>query len=281
MSPTVPLQVTKSDFLSLIYMIVYELISYPNHLYIIKGLGEGNTMKAISPKALATGLIVGLIIGLALGYVILPRGVDITALKQRVDRLEAQIEERDATISSLESQIAELEKLRSQIEEKNTQIASLQPQIDSLQEELQTKTNQLDELQTKLSGKDAEIRILEEKVNELSGLLDEKEETIASLNAQIDELKKLPDYGQLNGYVQQLKDKGFEVSPGSFYEPQYYAEIPDYDNFVKWAEQVRKEHRQEDMSDPIIYVDVDRSVFWFIGRIALFNYDDVVFYWFV
>lgn len=89
------------------------------------------------------------------------------------------------------------------------------------------------------------------------------------------------DYGPLNSYVQQLKNKGFEVSQGTWKEPQYYVEIPDLENFIKWAEKVREQHRQRGEDDPLIYVDIELSVFWFIGRIALFNYDDVTFYWFV
>jgi len=89
------------------------------------------------------------------------------------------------------------------------------------------------------------------------------------------------DYGPLNPYVQQLKDKGFEVSQGTWKNPQYYAEIPDLENFIKWAETAREQHRQRGEDDPIVYVDIQSSVFWFIGRIAMFNYDDVTFYWFV
>jgi len=98
--------------------------------------------------------------------------------------------------------------------------------------------------------------------------------TVATLNVSI-------DYGPLTSYVQELKNKGFEVLQGTWKEPQYYASIPDWDNFVKWAEQVRGEHQQKGRSDPVIYVDLERSVFWLIGKIALFNYDDVTFYWFV
>lgn len=98
--------------------------------------------------------------------------------------------------------------------------------------------------------------------------------TVATLDVGI-------DYGQLNDYVQQLKDKGFEVLQGTWKEPQYYVDIPDLENFIKWAEQAREQHQQRGEDDPVIYVDLERSVFWFIGRIALFNYDDVTFYWFV
>jgi len=98
--------------------------------------------------------------------------------------------------------------------------------------------------------------------------------TVVALNVSV-------DYGPLNVYVQQLKEKGFEVSQGTWKQPQYYAEIPDFENFIKWAEQAREQHRQRGEDDPVIYVDIEHSVFWFIGRIALFNYDDVTFYWFV
>lgn len=45
------------------------------------------------------------------------------------------------------------------------------------------------------------------------------------------------DYGPLDSYVQQLKNKGFQVSQGTWKEPQYYVSITDWDNFLKWTEQ--------------------------------------------
>lgn len=97
----------------------------------------------------------------------------------------------------------------------------------------------------------------------------------------IDMKAEQPSYGQLGNYVQELEDEGFEVSLGTWEEPEYYSDIPDLKNFISWAELARGQHRQRGEDDPLIYVDIERSVFWFIGRIALFSYDDVTFYWFV
>lgn len=69
-------------------------------------------------KMLMIGIIVGLLIGLAIGYGAAPKGVDTTALEQRISDLEAQVAtlqnqvaDRDAQIASLQAQIEELEAL--------------------------------------------------------------------------------------------------------------------------------------------------------------------------
>jgi len=56
-------------------------------------------MKALS--TLAIGLIIGLVVGLAVGYVVISKAVDTTALERQVSELEAQVKNKDATISNL------------------------------------------------------------------------------------------------------------------------------------------------------------------------------------